>query len=34
MSIIIWIGVISLLVLSLSAFKPKKEELNQTLTMK
>ncbi|UPM53739.1 YhgE/Pip domain-containing protein [Gottfriedia acidiceleris] len=34
MSIIIWIGVISVIVLSLSAFKPQKEELNQTLTIK
>jgi YhgE/Pip-like protein len=33
-SIIIWIGIISVIVLSLSAFKQQKEELNQTLTMK
>lgn len=34
MSVLIWIGIISIIVLSLSAFKPKKAELNQTLTMK
>ncbi|WP_088014183.1 YhgE/Pip domain-containing protein [Gottfriedia acidiceleris] len=34
MSVIIWIGIISIIVLSLSAFKPKKEELTQSLAMK
>ncbi|MGG2026005.1 ABC transporter permease [Gottfriedia sp. S16(2024)] len=34
MSIILWIGIISLLALSLSAFKPKKEVVNQAVTMK
>ncbi|KQL38999.1 phage infection protein [Bacillus sp. FJAT-25509] len=34
MSIILWIGIISLLALSLSAFKPKKEVVNQAVAMK
>ncbi|PGS55838.1 YhgE/Pip domain-containing protein [Bacillus sp. AFS041924] len=34
MTIIIWIGIISILALSLSVFKPNKEELNQTIAMK
>lgn len=34
MTIIIWIGIISILALSLSAFKPKNQEQNQTIAMK